>query len=657
MRPSVAALVATLAVAATSSLAADLRPSWECLPDDTAVMVRLPCPATFITALRTQTKFGAVALAPSRLEAAWQMLFAALRTNGGTIASEDVDEALGKYGLRSDDLAVACSGDMGMAFVLRERPDRQPLVMMLVWLEPGDDTATRLVTAAQRRLEEAVTEDDSGATRRIDLELAGHEVLWMIEPVMGIDPAALDFGGVDIDPDDEAGMEKRLAELQERIRTAKPMQRGRTDAFMARIGGRLVVGQTIPMGDNKAPQPADDRDFAESSGADEAKGVFEEFLVRHTGDARSSLASAMASPDMEAVLPGGVPLVDIVCDPRIMVDHWVTDEHRGILQLAGMDTVGPVAWRQSLDQGTYRNGLFVSLPSPRRGLMRIVDLECDPAVVPPFVPHDIVDFTQISLDLGRVYDTIKEFVVARGGEEAGNMVMAVELQTQGWLGIELPRVLTALGSRHWILNYPQRIADAVAEARRVADEGAPAASPIADRTALVWKVGDEAPFDKLLQRLAGMTHGEIKDEQGFRSVRLPDGPAVSLGRDHLVVATGGDTMEKVLASIRNPPTGASSFRESDVPRKAAELVSLEPARVFGLSDSTRSGGTIGMIRDLVAAMVPEDVEEPYRELLGRAQSLLPSSADMEGMFGVGVTTVRAGDAGVAFRSAWEMPPP
>jgi len=87
------------------------------------------------------------------------------------------------------------------------------------------------------------------------------------------------------------------------------------------------------------------------------------------------------------------------------------------------------------------------------------------------------------------------------------------------------------------------------------------------------------------------------------------------------------------------------------------MLPLDPARMFGVSDSSRAGGSLGVLRDMVAALVPEDVEEPYRDLLTGAQKLLPGVAEMEGMFGVGATTLRATDEGVSFQTVWEMPAP
>lgn len=649
-----------LLLTATSAIAGDLRPSWECLPEETAVLLHMPQPAEFLEAIRDRTKFGAVAMSEPRLQGFWKLLLDKFRSDGAAGELEDLDEALGRYDLRQEDLPAAFRGDVGAGFVVRRRDaGLPPLVMMLMWLEPGEETAARMVTAAQRKLEEDIAEDETGTTKRVDLEMAGHEVLWMVEPVMGIDPTGLDLGDVKINEDDEEAIEKRLAELQARVRNAKLVKTGHTYGFLARLGGRLAIGQTLPATPSAAQRAAEERDFDVEGGAEDAKETFERFLAAHTDTGRSPLAEVLETPGMAGALPQGLSLLDVVIDPRVVMKAFDDKPTKAGLAMIGAESLGPIAWRQTLDEGRYRSGIFASLPAPRTSLMRILDQECDASEVPSFVNREAIDFTQISLDLGKAYETVKEYAVSqRDGEQAANMFAAVEMQAQGWLGVELPRLLTSLGSRHWIVSYPPRVAEAFAEARRARGQnGGQQARQIADRVAVIWRITDDAPFGKILQRLAGMAGGDLQEEQGFRGVRIPDGPAVFLGQDHLVVGIGADSLEKTLTAIRNPPAGESSLRESDVPRRAADLLPLEPARMFGVSDSSRAGGTLGMLRDMVLSLVPEDVEEPYRDLLAGVQKILPSDEEMEGMFGVGATTLRVDDNGVSLQTAWEMPSP
>jgi hypothetical protein len=651
------AILALPSFAGSQASAADLRPSWECLPEQTAVMVRLPQPQEFVAALRTRTKFGATVLGGDRLERVWKLMVDKFGPDGGGDTFDGWKKDLEKYGLRPADLTAALAHDVGFGMVVVPRDaGRPPLQVMLVWLEPGDDAAGRMFAAVKQMLEERAGEGES-APKRVDLEMAGHDVVWMQERVMG-----LDVGGIAGDAEDDKEVGEQVAELQERIAKAARVQVGVSHSFVTRIGGRLLIGQTIPTSPVLAVRAAGDgpRDWEAESGVEEAKGIFQRFLAAHAAAAAAPLAEVFAMPGVREALPEGLAAIDIMIDPRVFMTAFggngaEAEEGRRRLASVGLDAIGPVVWRQSLDGGRYHNGMFVSMPAPRRGLMRILDQDCDPSQPPSFVTSEATDLTQFSIDLGKAYQTVREVMVAAGGEEAGNMFTVAEMQAQGWLGLELPKVLSALGSRHWLIAYPSKIAAAVAAGRAAGNAGQQLNA--ANRGAIVWQVADEAPFLKILQQLAPIAGGTLAEEQGFRGIRVPNGPAVFLGMNHLVVGIGEESLEKTIAGIRNPPAGEASLRESDLMRRAATLLPLDPVRMFSVGDATKTGGMLGNFREIAAAMEPDDVPEEYRELFAGLKGLMPTAADMEGMFGASAATMRMTDAGIALRSVWEMPPP
>jgi hypothetical protein len=654
--------VAAVAMLSAAASAAELRPSWECLPAETAAMVRVPHGAELVETLRDSTKFGAVALRPDRLEGLWQLLVEqseqAEDGEGDGQSFADWEASLEKYGLATSDLAAVFGGDVGAGLVVRPREGLPPLTMLLAWGEPGGEIAGRLLAAVRRRLEDAAGEADGPAPRRLDLELAGHEVVSAIVPVMGLDTSDIDLNGLADGDEEAAGLPTRLEQLRARLKDAKRVQTGQTHSLYAVLGDRLLYGTTFPAAAGDDAEP----DFDAVSGGDEAAEIFAAFLAAHAGSDEPPLAGVLREPALAAAAPTGLPVVEAVAMPRVLLATAGGDKPEVAARLGqlGLDDIGSMAWRQTFDAGRWRSALAATLPEPRHGLLAMLDQPCDASEVPPFVTRETVSFTQISLDLGKAFAAVRETLLdASGSEQAeqlANIFNVADVQATTWLGGDVATVLSGLGSRHWLLSFPPRIGAALAEARAARAAGG-GEIPGADSLALVWQVADEAPFLKLLGRLAPLAGGQLEEEQGFQSLRIPGGAAACVGRNHLVLAVGKGTLEKVLAAIRNPPAGDVSWRESDALRQARRLIEMPPGRMFGVGDATATGGSLGTLRELAAGLEPDDVEQSSRKLLAAGQKLLPTADEMEGLFGVGGTVLRMTDAGLVLESAWEMPPP
>lgn len=669
--PWLALCLALVPSAVRSAHAADLRPAWECLPEETAAVVRLPQPATFLETLRTKTKFGAVLLSPRRIEMVRKLLDQAqpfLPLVGiapeylrlfDTEMHDEVAARFRTYGFEPADLEAVLKQEIGLAVVVEQRPDKQPpLVMTLAWIEPGEDAAGRMLAASKKAFEDGA--------RRIDLELAGHEVMWIIAPTIGIDLS----GELNLDDADGADV-REIQKLQEKLRNAPRTIVGHVHTAITRIGPRLVMAslQTPLRPADGGQQPAPAGDEAAEQDMDRARGILQRFLAAHAGDGKAALTELLQSPGLRANLPAGQQLLDVVVDPQVVIRSLAAagdDETREAvkrLKGIGLADLGPCGWRHAFAEGRYESALVVSLPAPRKGLMRILDLEPDAAEPPSFVTGDAVDFTQVSLDLGKAYGIVREYATAEFGDQAANLFAVGEANAQAVLGVDIPKALSAFGSRHWTVNYPSKIGEAIAAGRQAG--GALAALSQGNRGAMAWRLTDEQLILKMVQQAAPLVGGELKEEQGFRGLRIPSGPAVFVGRDHLVVGIGEESLEKTLAAIRNPPADAASFREGAAVRRARELQPLAPALAVTISDATKAGGMLGNLREIVAAMNPEDVakDQPaefakkFRGLLAEAQQALPTAEEMEGVFGVGVDTIRMTEHGLVFRSVWELPAP
>ncbi len=627
--------------------AADVRPSWECLPAETAVMVRVPAVREFWETLQKQTKFGSVALRPERLERLWQVLLDAAKDQGDE-SFEEFQESLRKDGLELTDLATMFNAEMGMGLLALPREGETPVPLFLVWMEPGEETAGKILAAIRRRMEEEDDGDEFGV-KRIDLELAGHSVTTFVEPVVEVDVEDFEFETEDGADLDEAAIEAQLDAHLERVKNAPVRQTGELTMYMTSIGGRLLFGIS------KWSMPA----AGEEGMSEEVRRIFATFLEAHARDGEPAMAAVVREPALVAATLPGLSLMEVLVVPTAFMT--AAGDAGGVAYAAlakvGLDDLGSLMVRASLDGDRMRSAVALTLPAPRHGVFQLLDQPCDSSEVPAFVTSEVSEFAQLSIDLGVAYRSIRQFVLAQAeGEQAANMFNVADTQSQAWLNADVASVLSGLGSRHWFLTFPPQVAEAMARAR-AAEENGGDTTPLADRMAIVWQVADDAPYRKLVGRLAQLAGGQLEEEQGFEGVRIPGAAAFYVGRGHLVIAIGEGTVEKTLTAIRTPPKGETSLRESNVPRRAAELVPARPARMYSVSDASRTGGSLGVLRDLAAALEPDDMDEQYRGVFAAFKELLPSAREMEGMFGVGTSLMRMTDDGLLLESAWEMPAP
>jgi hypothetical protein len=646
------------AVAEPAAEALALRSTWECLPEDTLVAARMPDGVGFLDTIRTRTRFGTVVLDRQRLERLARVIGPKLAAGWmpgadrmSPVGSDGVDleEWLRRYGLEVADLWAGLKGESGLALVLRPGPEgRPPRRMILAWTDPGPEVAARLLAALAKRLDEPPGPNEE-PIKRVDLQMAGHDVMWLSAPTMRLDlgelPADLTL--------DATGIEVLRKELADRAKTAPRVRVGQVETFVALMGGRLIAGQTAIPSEAGADGAA---------ALEEARELFARLVADHEKDGPAALPETLRTTPLRGVLPDPTATVDmvgeLVVDPRVLLRTLTADgEARRQFRSIGIDTLGPCGWRAVFDEGWLRQGGFVSLPAPRRGLARILEQDGDVPEVPAFVTSEATEVLQMSLDLGAAYREVREFAMAEGGEQAGNLVNALEMQVQGWTGIDLPTLLSALGSRHWMLTYPTDVAAMVTEARKTRTEEGLQALPPGDRSCFVWQVADEAPFMRILQRVAPLIGGTILEEQGFQGVRGPGGVAAFVGRNHLVITFGADTAESTLAAIRNPPSGEAALRDSPAVRRARDVLAPIPGRVFSAGDASRTGGMVGELRAVVARLEPADLSADYRDIIGKLQALLPSADAVEGLFGGSATSVEVTPEGLAFRSVWEMPPP
>ncbi|MGH7134136.1 MAG: hypothetical protein ACREHD_00260, partial [Pirellulales bacterium] len=302
-----------LTLFARQAHAEDAAASWTALPDETVLIVRVPGGQSFIEALRQQTKLGTVLLGAERLNRLVEII-----REQSPQKWDSLREALGRVDLKPDDWKGLFQGELGAALTVELRDDRTPLLVVLGWLEPGEELGPRLIAALGSALAEQP--DAPTTAKRKDIELAGHDVMHVEAPLTDISMPDLPDEGSGEASEEE--LQKRVEKFKARLKEAKRVEVDRLHVFVSRLGGRIVWACTIPQASDEVRKKSDAEreaiDWDTLSGLEEATAVFGRYLTAHEGAGQPP--KLIHAPGLEASLPGGTPLVEIMADPRQLLE-------------------------------------------------------------------------------------------------------------------------------------------------------------------------------------------------------------------------------------------------------------------------------------------------------------------------------------------------
>jgi hypothetical protein len=453
--------------------------------------------------------------------------------------------------------------------------------------------------------------------------------------------------------------------------------------FLVRIGDRLLMANTFPQSEEEARKlydgDADKQvDLSTITGMETAKGVFARFVKAHSGPPSGLTPRVMATPGLAAALPEGVPLVDVLFSPEPLLKLAAEAESpttNRVLKALGIDRLGPGALRVALDRGALRVGLFLSAPSPRQGVLALLDQPAFQPEVPTWVPSGILSFGQLSLDLGKAYILIRDLVISEMGEQVGNTIGQLEQQFSGYTQNDLHALLSSLGQNHYFITFPPTLAK-VAQGEDTAIE-APAT-----RQGFVWQLKDEEAWTRLVRLASGfaaLTEGMVTpaQEQGFVGLRLNVEDTFSgglfVGHGYMVVGMGPDVLEPLMSALRTPPEGAAALRGGDLLRRAAAILPPEPCIYYQVTDFDRYiktlRETIASVLDISSSLPAQQLglggvdphetaagQEENAKFIARIKELVPSDEELEGTTGVSAGQLIVNQHGLTYRSAVEMPP-
>lgn len=677
IRGGLLSVFATLGLLATMAHAADnARPSWICLPEETWAMVRAPSAPAFVDALRKQTKLGKVLLSDERLQK-----MVAFAQEQGKERWEEAEKALAKFDLKLSDWTKLFQGEMGFAVVAVPRPDQAPRMIGLTWIEPGQELADRLLNALKTGIESQ--QSDEHPIRRVDLDIVGQKVIHLAIPEVQSEFVPFEVG-LDGDNDNltEEQIQQKFDEYQKKVEAAPRMVVGQTNLLITRVGERLLMANSMPemqtansFGDD-APKNAK-VDWDAVSGLEETKGAFARFLKAHAGGESTGFAKIMSTPGLTAALPDGVPLLEAVVDVSKLLKMLQTGPDAAeakVFESLGIDKLGPVAVRLALDKNLLRTGLFASVPSPRNGLLTILDQTPVPSEPPAWVSSSVMSYAHLAFDLGAFYSKLKSQLSQ--DPQTGVVFGLAEQQVQAALKADVATLLSAFGTQHMSVDLPPLAAAAPSEL--------PSATGLLmgqlnARTAIVWQVKDQAVIKRLLD-LAGaaaQAYGLVPaEEQGFSGLRMKQEGlegGIFLGKGYLVLGVGPQVAETVMAMLRNPPTGKDALRTGDLLERARKLLAAVPGINYSISDASQDAvdakqaiiSLLDSLNSLTAQLGPElgdqaglDASEAAaKAATQQIKDLFPGDDELEGVMGVSTTQVLVNQHGLVTQSILELPAP
>ncbi len=671
--------VISLALLAAPALAQEAEAAWNALPAETVVAGRIPNGQAIVDAMRQRTKLGAVLFKADRFQQALELI-----KKEQPEEWEEMNAAMVKYGFKPEDNAQLLVGQTAFALVMEQRQgDEPPLMVGLAWVEPGEDLATRIMSAIDKAMLDQTAEGDRKITR-VDYELAGHPVVQLtwgeFEQVFG--PDAFDF------PDnfDEMTDQQRqdYFEKKQKQREEAPVEMvDQGHLMMTREGGRVYFAMVFPQSQERVAALRGEGnakvDFAAVTGIEQAKGVLARFLTaKDAGQAGGFLSRVMASPGLTDALPKGLALFEVLGDvtPALKLVEKSPDPEQAkkTIKVLGIESLSTMAMSMTLDGNFLRSGVYATLPSPRRGLMQLIDQAELTPDVPAWVPADVTQYTHFSFDMGKAYLMVKDLVIANFGEESAQGFAMAEGQAQMMLQVDIPTLLSSVGGKHTMVAYTPRMEKPKPmrfpgmDPEDMEDVEMPP-QPV-KRQAWVWQLTNADVWTKLMTVIGGFAQGSegaltAVEEQGFNGFRMKDEftgtqGGVFLGKGYLVFTSGPDVVENILASLNSAPEGDKALANSAIAARARQILPPRPGILYQIADMNKLAKfmfdtfTTGM--DFAMDQAPVGDSDPTAMIEG-LKKLMPTAEEIEDVMGVSVGHAFVTDQGVVSVGVMELPAP
>lgn len=639
-------MAASVVVVWVSAACAEEASPWQNLPEQTVAALRVPSGSRLAESMQ-QTKFGKVMFSEQRKA----KLLAALQEAD----SEDLAELyaqLKEYGLEPEDLWGLLRGETGYGVIMVGEEGEQKVFHGLAWFEPGAELAKKYYEVLDRIVEES---DAEPPLERVDLQIADQPVMQLLVPVVEIVYEKEFMLGDDYQNLPEEEQEEAWNQAYEEYESSAVEKIYYRSVLVGTVGARLLVAHSFqPVEQEVAGEVNEQLEEVFASWVDAAADE-DRFVARLAGNPTVIRVEGLAGESMFEMLADLRPLLgelEAAADENEMVERaW------RVLRLEGL---GPMALRTSAEGAVWRSCFGMSVPVPREGLLKLFDQPEIGLEPPQWVPADAVRYFQLSFDLGKAYELIKELATAEFPEQTSGGFAMLEAQVQNFAQASLTEVLSALGHRHTFISFGLENSEDAEE-------------PTADeRIAFVWQLEDEEIWSRLLKAMApftGMAPGiESAEEQGFSGWRMKQEGfegGLLVGKGYLVFGYGSGVLETVLASLNNPPSGDDALRGSEVYRQATNLLELPPGLGVEVTDGERYMAQVfralrTQLLELSRVMEIVDGDDEFTNdegdhFIQAISTLLPTDKELEGLMGVIVGRYEVSDEGIYSESAQELP--
>lgn len=479
--------------------------------------------------------------------------------------ADEIIEWLRDYGIRLDDWKHLFRDELGFALAYDESSNT---LLMIAWCEPAHHLTDDICEFVEDAYEDNF--DDPTVIRR-DMELAGAKVTRF---------TPTDTGDTASDHKNSSTVDRRTIGKDAASNDATPSE---FHAYSLRIGYRLVFAVATNL--NELSDHAAQRKEQRERVNEFAESYLGRFITDHRapeGDLRQRFPTSEAA--VLATLPGNT-LVEATIDPRPLA-KWIVSEAGAadkekpsdpfsatFFKSLALDAFGPISYRLTVDGRALHDAWFVSAPSPRRGMVLLVDQAALTPDTPDWVPANVASVAQFSFDWARAFESLRPMLLDCFGDLANVAIGRTDKMLRQVIHTDLASCISSVGRHHTLVSFAR------VENTHPNDDDSLLSWCGFNRTALLWQIKDENLWRKVFEFFSMADAGVLVDEQGFRGFRFDDDdvPAgLFVGRDHVVLGLGRGTHEVVLESLRTLPRANEMLKNSAYFLRIAELLPRGP---------------------------------------------------------------------------------